>query len=189
MSNSGFEKYSFSYKIGLMPVSSSRVNFETDSLSEEAGSKDVKEFIKEKIEEFSEKSESSVYNAKVVDLSTVNISERTISFTLYSMEELPILGRSVRLLSQLVLEEQYFQNLLVKKKLFKTFIPIESKGNDSKKKIVDVSLVSDTDLVKGLVDILVLPEYAISSEIRGAVEQMKVLAAESGLIAISTKEE
>lgn len=176
---SKFDEYKYSYKIGLTPISPKKINFLEDKLDTNLG---VKEYITEKLEEFSLKSENSVYNAKIVDLSTVCITEKTISFTLYSMSELPILGRSIRLFSQLVLEKKYFENLLVKKKLFKTFIPAENKVDESKTYIVDVSCISDTQLVQGLVEILSMPEYSIKSDIRTAVEKMKVLAVESGLI-------
>lgn len=185
MAEEKFNKYSYSYRVGLTPVSSELINFEEDKLSDkDRQSSSVKEYISTKIEEFSCKCLESVYNTKEVDMNSIMISERTITFTLYSIEELPILGKSIRLFSKLVLEEPYFQRLLVKGKLFKTFIPVETKKNDNKIEVIDVSTVSDTELVKGLVEILAIPEYSIKPEIRSAIQQMKVLAIKSSLIKV-----
>lgn len=176
-------EYLHEYNIALTPVSKKKIDFENDSLISRQGK--VKSFIHDKLMEFSNKSKSSIYNSKVVDEESIHISNRIISFKLYSMEEISVLGRSVRLFSQLVLEEKYFENLLVKKKLFTTFIPVEKKTDDNEIKIVDVAVIPDAILVKGLVDILPLPEYSIKAEVRTAIEKMKVLAVEAGIVKLS----
>lgn len=174
------QEYSHSYQVGLTPVASMKgKNFTRDDIR--AGLS-VEEYLRDKIREYSDCSKNSVYNQKEVDLSTIVIGERTISFTLYSMEELPILGRSLRLFSQMVLEEPYFQELLVKKKLFKTFVPAEKKRDERVNEILDVSRITDTELAQSVLGILALPECSIRKEVRRALEQMKVLAVESGLL-------
>lgn len=178
------QQYPFSYPVALTPISIEEVDFTKDRLSGSNNAKTVKNYILEKMDEFSKKTVNGISNSKLVPLDSVKIEKRIISFTLYSMAELATPGRSMRLLSQLLLEEPYFQKLLVQKKLFKSFVSIENTKAHSESKIIDASSISDVELVKGLIDLLPLPEYSITKKQRKALDSMKVLAAEAGIIPI-----
>ena len=133
--------------------------------------------IPQNLAEFSAKSLESVYNRKEVDLDSVIIAERTIVFTLYSAQELPVLGKSIRLFSQLLSTELYFEPMVIKHKLFKTFVPAENVSDTDEKTVIDASTVTDTELVIGLVKMLLKPEYSISTSMRNAIEKMMVWSA------------
>lgn len=178
------QQYPFSYPVALTPISMEEVDFTKDRLSGGNNAKTVKNYILEKMDEFSKKTVNGISNSKFVPLDSVKIEKRIISFTLYSMAELATPGRSMRLLSQLLLKEPYFQKLLVQKKLFKSFVSIENTKAHSESKIIDASSISDVELVKGLIDLLPLPEYSITKKQRKALDSMKVLAAEAGIIPI-----
>lgn len=115
------------------------------------------EIIKRNLAEFSAKSLESVYNRKEVDLDSVIITDRTIVFTLYSAQELPVLGKRIRLFSQLLSTELYFEPMVIKHKLFKIFVPAENVSDTDEKTVIDASTVTDTELVIGLVKMLSKP--------------------------------
>lgn len=173
--------YAYSYLVTETLVSSKPgIDFRTDMLPD---GRSVADFMKEKLKEFSEMSKASLSNAKEVDLSSINIGERSISFVLYSMEELPILGRSLRIFSQLLLEADYFRELFIRNRLFTTLLPSESPAEDAEsKKRADAARVSDTDLVAGLVKLLPLSESSLGARRRRAIEDMKALALRSGIL-------
>lgn len=179
--NAAFASYTHKYLVTETLVSTKTgIDFRTDSLPE-GGS--VAEFMREKLKAFSETSRTSLSNAKEVDLTSITIAARSISFVLYSMEELPILGRSLRTFSQLLLETRYFQELVVRKRLFTTLLPSEDQAEDAAcRKRERLAQISDTDLVVELVKLLALPESALGSRRRRALEDMKALALDAGIL-------
>ena len=171
------EKFQVCNKIGLKPVSNELVDFNNDLLDD---GMPVKSYIRQKLQEFSDKVESSVYNQKKVDMNSILIRNNSITFDLYSTDEIPILGRSIRSFSQSVLDNPYFERLLVQKKLFKTFTPVES--TEDKPEIIDVSDIETKDLVIALVNILTLPDSKITKEVKTALDKMKLIAIEADIL-------
>lgn len=64
--------------------------------------------------------------------------------------------------------------MVIKHKLFKTFVPAENVSDTDEKTVIDASTVTDTELVIGLVKMLSKPEYSISTSMRNAIEKMMV---------------
>lgn len=178
---SDFANYTHKYLVTETLVSTKPgIDFRNDSLP---GGGSVAKFIEEKLKTFSETSKISLSNAKEVDLSSISVGARSISFVLYSMEELPVLGRSLRIFSQLLLETPYFQDLVVRKRLFTTLLPSEDQAEDAEyKKRERLAQIGDTDLVVELVKLLALPESALGTRRRRALEDMKALALDAGIL-------
>lgn len=93
-----------------------------------------------------------------------------------------MLGKSIRLFSQLLSTELYFEPMVIKHKLFKTFVPAENVSDTDEKTVIAASTVTATELVIGLVKMLSKPEYSISTSMYNAIEKMKALAIESGIV-------
>lgn len=156
---------------------------------------DRKKFIIEVITVFNEKSRTSVVNPKYIGLGIngdddVMVNDSSIIITLYSQQALSSPGKAVRLLSQLLLQsnnENSFNDLVSDDgKLFKTFNVAKVADSDSGDIcIVDSAQVEDSTFVKALIDYLLKSKSRYSSEIneqQNAIERMKVLAIESGII-------
>ncbi len=180
-------EYRYSYEVGLTTVRKDiPFDFTTDMLEKEYS---VKEFIVSKIQEFSNMSSNSIRNSKYVDMDSVKIMKDSISFTLHSENELPVVGKCVRLLSQLLLSEKYFGDILLNNKLFKTYIPTEKVDEETGEvEMIDVSSkISDSDFVKTLIDYLLTPQYPYTkekNEISNGIKEMKAIAVKTGLIKI-----
>lgn len=145
-------------------------------------------FIRAQIEIFNEKSLRSLVNPKHIGLGNdgeedIHITKSTLVVTLYSVLELDTPGKAVRLLSQLLITSEDADNLsdlILDKKLFRTFKAAVG-DSDETKAVIDLSAVSDSDLIKALVD-FACDEHDFSAKKRNAVDQMKKIAIESGLI-------
>lgn len=181
------DNYKYSYHVGLTTIRKDiQFNFTEDMLEDNLM---ISEFIKTKIQEFSSMSMNSVRNRKYVDIDSIQISKDTISFVLYSENELPVVGKCIRLLSQLLLSEQYFVDLLLNKKLFKTYIPTQVVDEETGTvQVVDVSdSISDAEFVKALIDYLLMSKYPYSQEkndMNNGIKEMKSIAVKAGIIKI-----
>lgn len=196
--------YVCSYLIGLRLLQQDmEVNFLTDSLqtnsvlSEEQfedSQKNMKEsFVKDYIihtlAEFSDLSQKSKSNRKKVDMNSIKIGEKEIIFTLYSEKEIDA-GKSLQKFSHMLISEPYFNNIfLQRKKLFKTFNPAEVQDESGEVRVVDAeATISDSEFVKGLIDYLLTPQFPYTKEkndMKNAVQQMKALAIQSGIVKIN----
>ena len=178
-------EYAHFYRVGLTTVRKDiEFDFKKDMISE---NQSVEKYMKSKLLEFSNISKNSVRNSKYVDMTSVQVTEDSILFTLYSENELPVVGKSLRLFSKLLLEENYFKDLLMNEKLFKTYIPAEVVDKENGKvTFIDVSdSVSDSDFVKALIDYLLTPQYPYTKEkndIGNGIKEMKAIAVKTGLI-------
>ncbi len=178
-------EYRHSYQVGLTTVRKDIMfDFTKDMLD---ATQSIEEFIILKIREFSNMSRNSVRNSKYVDMDSVRIMKDSISFTIHSENELPVVGKCIRLLSQLLLTEQYFADLLLNKKLFKTYIPTERVNKETGVvEVVDVSdKISDSDFVKALIDYLLTSQYPYTkekNEIANGIKEMKAIAVKTGMI-------
>lgn len=174
----------FKYTIGL-----SLVRVTDKKLSER------KKFIIEIIALFNEKSRTSVVNPKYIGVGEngdddIIVNDASIIITLYSQQALNSPGKAVRLFSQLLLQskdENNFNDLVSDDgKLFKTFnVAKVSDSNSGNICIVHSAQVDDSTFVKALIDYLLKSKSKYSSEIndqQNAIESMKVLAIESGII-------
>lgn len=178
-------EYNYSYQVGLTTV---RKDIPFDFTTDMLGNKQrVEDFIRLKINEFSNMSRNSLRNSKYVEMDSVRVFKDSISFTIYSENELPVVGKCIRLLSQLLLTEQYFVDLLLNRKLFKTYIPTEKVNEETGKvEAIDVSdAISDSDFVKALIDYLLTPQYPYTkekNEISNGIKEMKAIAVKTGMI-------
>lgn len=182
-----FSRYENNTTLGLTPINQSvNVNFLEDKLS---SSESVENYILKSIKRFTHASMNSSTNSKGIDPDSIIIGERDIVFKLYSEKHLPAPGKCMKLLSKYLLEEEYFVNLKVGEKLFKTYTPSEVVDTSTGQvKVIDAaSKITDAALVKALIDYLLTPQFPYTPEknnMRNAVEQMKALAAQSGIIKI-----
>lgn len=182
MQDINFCEFNYGAEIGLTLVSTKQVDFLNDSVQTDEGEMKVQDFIRMTMEAYTATSMQSVTNAKAVDINTLKINKRSISFKLHSMEEVEGIGRSMKLFSQLLLKTDYFDELRVKNKLFKSFIPADLEEYASDAEVIDTSQIADEELVKALIDMLVKPEYMIDSKQRKAINEMKSLAVSSKII-------
>ena len=180
--------YAYSYRVGLTTVRKDvKCDFTKDKINEDSDLI-VEEYIKDKLGEFSRMSQNSARNRKCIDMETIQVTEDCIVFTLYSEKELPAVGKSIRLFSQLLLAEEYFINLLLNNKLlFKTYVPVEVEDEETGKvEVIDASdSVTDSDFVKALIDFLLTPQYPYTKEknnISNGIKEMKAIAVKTGLI-------
>lgn len=182
-----FSRYENNVALGLTPINQAvNVDFLEDKLS---SSESVEEYIRRSIKRFTKASMNSSTNSKGIDPDSIIISQRDIVFRLYSEKQLSAPGKCMKLLSKYLLEEEYFVNLKVGEKLFKTYTPSEIVDTSTgQTKVVDAaSKITDAALVKSLIDYLLTPQFPYTPEknnMRNAVEQMKALAAQSGMIKI-----
>lgn len=145
-------------------------------------------FIKSQIKIFNEKSLRSVFNPKHIGLGEndekdVLLTRTTLVVTLYSQEALNTPGKAMRLLSQLLVTSDKPDNLsdlVWNKKLFRTF-KVASAEDSGSQNIIDLSGISDAELIKALID-FVCDEKDFSREKRSAIDEMKKLAVECGLL-------
>lgn len=171
----------FEYKIGLALVKS--INESDKGLDQR------KDFIISQIENFNEKSTRSVINPKHIGLGNngddnIQLTRTSLVLTLYAQEEIATPGKAIRLLSQLLITDDDPDNLsdlLLDKKLFRSFKVATILENDFSNKIIDIATVSDSELIKAIVD-YVCNQQDFSAQKRNAIDQMKRLAIEGGLI-------
>lgn len=171
----------FEYKIGLALVKSID---ESDK-----GLDERKDFIMSQVQIFNEKSSRSVINPKHIgtgndEEDNIQLTRSTLVLTLYAQEEITTPGKAIRLLSQLLItaeDPDNLSDLLLEKKLFRSFKVATAPGSDSSDKIIDIAAVSDSELIKALVD-YVCNQQDFSAQKRNVIDQMKRLAIESGLI-------
>lgn len=171
----------YEYQIGLALV--------RDLATNQKGLDERKDFIISKIKIFNEKSMRSTFNPKHIGLGENNennilLSRTTLIITLYTQEELNTPGKAVRLLSQLLItsnESDNLSDLLLNKKLFKTFKVASVEDVSRNQNIIDLSTISDSDLIKSIID-FVCDSKDFSKEKRNAIDQMKKIAAENGLL-------
>ena len=162
------ERYPYRYQVGLAPICQRE---DTDFTK-------IEPAIKRKLAEYSELSAQSLKNSKMIEEGSVIIQKQTIVFTLLSENELPSIGRALRFCSQRLLEITEISQLIVNKKLFRTFIPVTED-----KQVMEVcDAVSDAEFVKAMVDYLTIPQSKQKREIKEAVQKMKALALQSGLV-------
>lgn len=171
----------YEYQIGLALV--------RDLPANQKGLEERKDFILSKIKIFNEKSMRSTFNPKHIGLgenseNDVFLTRTTLIITLYTQEELNTPGKAIRLLSQLLItsdESDNLSDLLLNKKLFKTFKVASVEDVSRNQSIIDLSTISDSDLIKSIID-FVCDAKDFSKEKRNALDQMKKIAAESGLL-------
>ena len=173
------------YDIGLALVNQkAEVDFTKDKISSE---KTVKEYIIECTDLFSNEGKTSLKNSKYIDKDSIKILDKRITFTLCSEKELSAPGKSLKQLSNYLLKEPYFEQLKVNGKLFKTYTTVDVEDEESgETQSIDVTnAIDDAELVKALVDYLMEPQQPYTKERhdkRVAVDKMKVLAIQSGLL-------
>lgn len=171
------------YRIGLVLVKPIE--------AEERGLVDRENFILKQIRAFNEKSLRSPINPKYIGLGennddNIQITRTTLSVTLYTRESLTVPGKALRLLSQLLITSNEEDNLacfVTEQKLFRTFKVATPNGANALDDIVDISEFSDSDLIKALVD-FACDTKDLSALKRNAVDQMKKIAIESGLLTL-----
>lgn len=145
-------------------------------------------FIVSKIRLYNEKSLRSVFNPKHIGLGedgekNIQLTRTTLVVTLYSQEALNTPGKAMRLLSQLLVtsdEPDNLSDLVWNKKLFRTF-KVASAEDSGSQSIIDLSGISDAELIKALID-FVCDEKDFSREKRSAIDEMKKIAVECGLL-------
>jgi hypothetical protein len=108
----------------------------------------VQQAIAEAISEYNNASVSSRTNPKMIMLDYV--SERQIGIKLLAYNELSSPGRSLRTLSLLLVKDSYFSRLLTKDN--KLFTSIHSERDDKAEGFVDVSWVSNSTVLKAIID-------------------------------------
>ncbi|MBQ3553646.1 MAG: hypothetical protein IJA08_03115 [Clostridia bacterium] len=171
----------YEYKIGLALVK--------DISNLEKGLDKRKDFILSQIKLFNEKSLCSAINPKHIGLGekgedTISITRTTLIITLYTQQVLNNPGKAIRLLSQLLITSNDTNNLsdlILGKKLFRSFKVATSNTPDEAPKLVDVSKISNSDLIKALVD-YVCNQQDFSAKKLNAIEEIKKIAVESGLL-------
>lgn len=174
----------YEYKIGLALVKNIGVN--------DKGLDERKAFIISQIKIFNEKSTRSLINPKHIGLGEkgeddIQLTKTTLVVTLYTQEILNTPGKAVRLLSQLLInseEPDNLSDLLLDKKLFRSFKAATTDEIDGSESIIDLSAFSDADLIKALVD-FACDRQDFSAKKRSAVDQMKKIAIENGLLTIA----
>lgn len=170
----------YEYQLGLALV--------TELDENQKGLDERVEFIKSQIKIFNEKSLRSIFNPKHIGLGEndekdVLLTRTTLIVTLYSQEALNTPGKAMRLLSQLLVTSDKPDNLsdlVWNKKLFRTF-KVASAEDSGSQNIIDLSGISDSELIKALID-FVCDEKDFSREKRSAIDEMKKLAVECGLL-------
>lgn len=171
----------YEYKIGLALAK----NIDGDK----KGLDERKKFIITQIKNYNEISLRSLVNPKHIGLGEngeddVQFTKNTLIITLYTQEELATPGKAVRLLSQLLITSNSADNLsdlLLVKKLFRSFKVATASDVNQLEKTVNVSSFSDADLIKSLVD-FACNQQDFSARKRNAVDQMKKIAIENGLL-------
>lgn len=180
----------YAYRLGLALVKGIE---ETDGENLEQR----EDFIREKMKVFNETCRRSRVNPKYIGLGDseneddVDFTPDRIYLTLYSQQRLDTPGRALRFLVQLLVqgeEDKNLSDLVSNGHLFRTFIvAAKSGGNDSGgNKDIAVEDIDDVELVKALLDYLMKKKSQYSPENnaqRNAVNRMKALAIESGIIA------
>lgn len=172
------------YQLGLALVK--------DLDENEKGLDERENLIKSQIKIFNEKSLRSVFNPKHIGLGEndekdIQLTRTTLVVTLYSQEALNTPGKAMRLLSQLLVTSDKPDNLsdlIWNKKLFRTFKVASVEDRDSQN-IIDLSGISDGELIKALID-FVCDKKDFSGEKRNAIDQMKKIAVECGLLTKDT---
>lgn len=171
----------YNYKIGLALVKSI-----TD---DEKGLDQRREFIISQVSIFNEKSSRSVINPKHIGTGNgeeddIQLTRTSLILTLYTQEPINTPGKAIRLLSQLLItsdDPDNLSDLLLDKKLFRSFKVATASDNSAVNGIIDLSSISDSDLIKALVD-YTCNQQDFSAQKRNAVDQMKRIAVENGLL-------
>lgn len=171
----------YEYQIGLALVKNIDAN--------QKGLDERMNFIISQIKIFNEKSLRSSFNPKHIGLGengekNVSLTRTTLIVTLYTQESLNTPGKAIRLLSQLLItasDQDNLSDLLLDKKLFKTFKVASIDEISPSECIVDISTISDADLIKAIVD-FVCNQQDFSVKKRNAIDQMKKIAIENRLL-------
>lgn len=171
----------YEYKIGLALVKN--LNEKDKGLDERIS------FIKSQIRIFNEKSSHSLVNPKHIGLGekgedNIQIARTTLIITLYTQEELNTPGKAIRLLSQLLITSEDIDNLsdlLLEKKLFRSFKVATTNILNQPKKPIDISAFSDADLIKALID-FACNSQDFSAKKRNAIDEIKKIAIENELL-------
>lgn len=113
------------------------------------------------------------------EIKILEISEKYINICLYSNADLnKAPGRALNLLTRELLNtnntgyDSYYSKHVYHKKLFLTSMYIPTEKN----------IMSDGEFVKALIDYLVKPRTEISEKEKTAMERIKIIAKESGLV-------
>lgn len=134
-------------------------------------------YIREKVLLFNEKSITSPVNSKHIGLgengeNDLVISNSTLSFTLYTTQILNTPAKALRLLSTLLIDsssENSLRDLICNGKLFRSFAPSITNNEDD----IDITNISDSDLIKGLVDVIC---GTVTANQRQALNEIKQIA-------------
>lgn len=131
---------------------------------------------------FTEKSEQSTVNRKRIKI--ISIEDKEIRIQLFSERSLgKAPGRALTMLSKMLVTEDdkyideydsFYTDNLFHKKLFK-ITPVESNAPG-------ITLIEDVDVVKALVDYLVLPKSSIPESKRRAFDEIKRIVIESKIL-------
>lgn len=141
------------------------------------------EFIRSTVRLFNEKSATSVINPKHIGLgengeNDIVITDITLTLTLYTTQLLNTPSKALRLLSTLLLDPSLDDNLadlISCGKLFRSYTPASSVTEEEP----DISLISDSDLIKGLVEVVC---GNVTANQRQALNEIKQLAAKYKLL-------
>lgn len=138
-------------------------------------------WFKECVEDFNQKSDRSTINRKKIEV--VEIYDDLIEIRLFTETNLgKAPGRSLTMFSRALINndknpfyDSYFKEQLFHGKLF-TIEVIEAETVEIK--------MGDEDLIKALVDYIIAPKSNLLEKQKRAIEQMKKLALESGILKI-----
>lgn len=171
----------YDYKIGLTLVK--------NIADDEKGLDQRRDFIISQVNAFNEKSSRSVINPKHIGTGNdgeddIQLTKTSLILTLYTQEHINTPGKAIRLLSQLLItsdDPDNLSDLLLDKKLFRSFKAATAQDNSTTNNVVDLSAITDSDLIKALVD-YTCNQQDFSAQKRNAVDQMKRIAVENGLL-------
>lgn len=179
----------YEYRLGLALIK--RIDeSDAENLKQREG------FILEKMKAFNEASRRSRVNPKYIGLGDsgkedgVQITPDRIYLTLYSQQRLDVPGKALRFFVQLLIqpeEDKNLSDLVSNGHLFRTFIVATKSGGDDSVGSKDIAVedIDDVEFVKALLDYLMKKKSQYSPENnaqRNAVDRMKALAIESGII-------
>lgn len=139
--------------------------------------------IRAAIEEYNSRSKS-VPNPKSIELNPTNINEDSFIITLRSKKELISVGKALRVFSQIITDSGTFDDYIKNKKVFTTF-PVMQTGKEHK--IIDPSKISDSEILKALIDYVCNKSDSDSTTYkrkRSGMSQIKQIALEYGIYTI-----
>ena len=132
-------------------------------------------FIKRCAAEYNEKS-----NGKTIEIVDSSLTSRSFTINLSSPFELDIPGRSLRLFTQALVEDEEFKKMVFNKKLFLTEPVINADGTT-----IDPNEIDDGEFIKALIDYVLNKAPGSSTEYkrkRKAFNRMKIIAKEEGIL-------